>query len=456
MSEQLNQFYSVENQDSQVVSGEASLSTLYQPELQQQFSDPELDLLSTLSSTLQRQVGFKMENPILGITEHDDNYENGYEDEDNDFEEEENYENEYDDNDDFEEEENYENEYDDEDERIEFRDSYKRINQVPLTPEIYERFPFLHELPQGIAVMGGVARSIARQFLTGDIEPIRDIDLVRIDDREGDQSVSPEELDRLSQKFMPEDYAFGHGIQSESFEHYFRTRDFTVNESLILNNQLYFTESAKNDFLENIIRPTYNELPNYQDELSSRLFLKALMMQSVIAEFTDSIPTLEDINYVDRIRTFDIALMLNKCISRGAEVAQSFTTNLVDWDVISEDFLGRPLAAARDLRQDLYNFNYYPSAYKPNQDSSSNEKSDQEIKEYLKSINFKEFDLPDSMSRFHTSDPSLRLAIKEYEEGSTDQIRLPLDKVPIDPDDYPERFHGQYEDYDFDFINSED
>ena len=60
------------------------------------------------------------------------------------------------------------------------------------------------------------------------------------------------------------------------------------------------------------------------------------------------------------------------------------------------------------------------------------------------------------MSRFHTSDPSIRLAIKEYEEGSTDQIRLPIDKAPIDPDDYPERFHGQYEDYDFDFINSED
>lgn len=440
MSEQLNQCYSVEDQDSQVVNGEASLSTLYQPELQQQFSDPELDLLSTLSSSLQKQVSFKMENPILDVTEQDNDYENEYDEEDNDFEE----------------EENYENEYDDEDERIEFRDSYKRINQVPLTPEIYERFPFLHELPQGVAVMGGVARSITRQFLTGDIEPIRDIDLVRIDDREGDQSVSPEELDRLSQKFMPEDYAFGHGIQSESFEHYFRTRDFTVNESLVLNNQLYFTESARNDFLENIIRPTYKELPNYQDELSSRLFLKALMMQSVIAEFTDSIPTLEDINYVDRIRTFDIALMLNKCISRGAEVAQSFTANLVDWDVISEDFLGRPLAAARDLRQYLYNFNYYPSAYKPNQDSSSNEKSDQEIKEYLKSINFKEFDLPDSMSRFHTSDPSIRLAIKEYEEGSTDQIRLPIDKVPIDPDDYPERFHGQYEDYDFDFINSED
>ena len=62
MSEQLNQFYSVENQDPQVINGEVSLSNPYQPELQQQFSDPELDLLSTLSSSLQRQIGIKMED----------------------------------------------------------------------------------------------------------------------------------------------------------------------------------------------------------------------------------------------------------------------------------------------------------------------------------------------------------------------------------------------------------
>ena len=34
MSEQLNQFYSVEDQDSQAINGEASLSNPYQPELQ--------------------------------------------------------------------------------------------------------------------------------------------------------------------------------------------------------------------------------------------------------------------------------------------------------------------------------------------------------------------------------------------------------------------------------------
>ena len=72
MSEQLNQFYSVENQDSQVVNGEASLSTFYQPELQQQFSDPELDLLSTLSSSLQSQIGINMVGSNLDATEQDE------------------------------------------------------------------------------------------------------------------------------------------------------------------------------------------------------------------------------------------------------------------------------------------------------------------------------------------------------------------------------------------------
>lgn len=131
---------------------------------------------------------------------------------------------------------------------------------------------------------------------------------------------------------MPEDYAFGHGIQPESFEHYFRTRDFTVNESLILNNQLYFTESAKNDFLENIIRPTYKELPNHQDELSSRLFLKALMMQSVIAEFTDSIPTLEDINYVTHLPISQIKIhpQMKNLIKKSRNISnQSTLRNLI-------------------------------------------------------------------------------------------------------------------------------
>ena len=450
MSELINQSPHVENQnllDSQNVPPPSP----YQPETDKTYQDPELDLLVSISSSLQKRLRLGQEH--ISLNQQDDHeYEDDHESED-DYENVGN-DNNYGEGDGEYQEDSREYDEDDGDERVEFRDEHRQINQYPLTPEIYERFPFLHELPQGIAVMGGVARSAVRQFLTGDIEPIRDLDLVNINDREGDQSITPDDLDRLSKEYMPDDYAFGYGIKSESFEHYFRTRDFTINQSLILNGQLYFTDVARNDFLENIIRPTYYELPNYDNNLRSRLFLKALMMQSVISGFSSSIPTLEDIQHVDRIRTFDIALMMNKCISRDVKTAQNFTANLIDWDLIPEEYLGRPLAAAKELRQSLFNFSYYPSAYKPKESAELGEKTDHEIQEYLDSINFREYDLPDSMLDYHASDPSIRLAISEYEEGPTDQIHFQADQ--INPEDYWEPKEGQYMSRDFDFINSDD
>ena len=134
-------------------------------------------------------------------------------------------------------------------ERSEYREDHLKINQYPLPNSVFERFPFLHDLPQGIAVMGGVARSIAREMLTGDLEPIRDIDLVNITTHQGKTPISIDELIALSEKHMPEDFAFGHGIRDESFDHYFQTRDFTINQSLVLNNHLYVSEIAQNDFI---------------------------------------------------------------------------------------------------------------------------------------------------------------------------------------------------------------
>ena len=58
------------------------------------------------------------------------------------------------------------------------------------------------------------------------------------------------------------------------------------------------------------------------------------------------------------------------------------------------------------------------------------------------------------MLDYHASDPSIRLAISEYEEGSTDQIRFQTDQ--IDSEDYWEPKEGQYTSRDFDFINSDD
>jgi len=69
-------------------------------------------------------------------------------------------------------------------------------------------------------VMGGIARSIAREMITGEREPIRDIDLVNILDEEGNSENDHETLDMLSRKYMPDDDLFGHSIRDETLEHY--------------------------------------------------------------------------------------------------------------------------------------------------------------------------------------------------------------------------------------------
>lgn len=259
----------------------------------------------------------------------------------------------------YDEAENYEDE--DEYERADIREAEQKIRAIPLPEEFLERYEFLKELPDGVAVMGGVARSIAREIIAGDKEPMRDIDLVNITSENGDSLVSDEILDELAKKYMPDDYNFGHGIQNETLEHYFNTRDFTVNQSLILNGKLLVSDVAYNDFQENIIRPSYYELQDYDDNLKSRVALKALMMQAILAQTTTSVPLLEDIN-IDFISSFDEAVFLNKAMARGIEVATNFTEILVEWDITSEEYAGKPkeLAIAL-LDNDIEGFEFRPA-----------------------------------------------------------------------------------------------
>ena len=335
-------------------------------------------------------------------------------------------------------------------ERSEYREDHLKINQYPLSNSVFERFPFLHDLPQGVAVMGGVARSVAREMLTGDLEPIRDIDLVNITTHQGKTPISIEELIALSEKYMPEDFAFGHGIRDESFDHYFQTRDFTINQSLVLNNHLYVSEIAQNDFIENIIRPTYYELPRTDDFLSSRLFLKALMMKTVLSQVTSSIPLIEDIDRTEYVETFDIALTLNKTMSRGVEVAREFTADLVDWGLLSQDYLNRPLAAAKALRSELYNFNFYPSGYQNNHDE---ENDLQTTNGQSNSVEFREFSLPDSMFAYHSTNPQISQAISEYGESPITGLHATTSEAQLS---YVEPEYGQYSSSDYDYVNADE
>ena len=342
------------------------------------------------------------------------------------------------DNDDYYGEDNYnDGEYDEEDnydddygeERADFDEEKLTLQEIPLPAEILERYSFLSELPHGVAVMGGVARSIAREIITGEREPIRDIDLINITDEDGNSEVDYDSLDELSRKFMPDDYTFGHSVGNDTLDHYFRTRDFTVNQSLIKDGKLIVSNFAYNDFQENIIRPTYFEHPYDGDDISSRLFLKALMMRSVFSQISDSIPLIENMEQPEYIGSFDIALFLNKAMSRGARTARIFTEDLADWDIISEEYAGRPVALAKALLEDVHTFEFRPS-------------TDERFKDIQECEDMDGFFIPPAMSHYHASNPVIRRAIAEYEDG--------LDE-PINSGE--ERASGYYTQAEYDKIN---
>ena len=304
-----------------------------------------------------------------------------------------------------------EDDYDDDygEERADFDEEKLTLQEIPLPAEILDRYSFLSELPHGVAVMGGVARSIAREIITGEREPIRDIDLINITDEEGNSEVDYDTLDELSRKFMPDDYAFNHGIENDTLDHYFRTRDFTVNQSLIKDGKLIVSNFAYNDFQENIIRPTYFEHPYEGNDISSRLFLKALMMRSVFSQISDSIPLIEDMERPGYIGSFDIALFLNKAMSRGARTARIFTEDLADWDIISEEYAGRPVALAKALLEDVHTFEFRPS-------------TDERFKDIQECEDMDGFFIPPAMSHYHASNPVIRRAIAEYEDDLDEPI----------------------------------
>ena len=315
-------------------------------------------------------------------------------------------------------------------EREELIEENLELISIDIPKHIIERLPFLLELPSGIAVMGGVARSVAREMIAGDREPMRDIDLVNILDENGESKVPAEVVDELSREYMPDDYSFGHGMESTTIEDYFGSRDFTINQVLLMDGKLLVSNVAYNDFQENIIRPTYYEMPYSDYTLGSRLFLKALMLRGVVSQVSDSVPLLEDINPPDEVGSFNIALFLNKAMSRGSETARIFVDDLADWDVIPEEYAGRPIALAKSLLEEVYAFEFRPSTDKRFYDI---EECD-DIGGYF---------VPPAMSEFYTSDPAIREAIAEY------------DGIPNKPSPYREgeRISGHYTQEDYDGIN---
>lgn len=366
----------------------------------------------------------------------------------------EDYDERYDENEDYD-EDGYDDEYDEYDEydyeedepyygelREEEQERESKFELMTIPKEILEEYDLPQDLPDGVAIMGGTARSIARRMVTGDKEPVRDLDLVFIPElADVDNPPDKEALDRLSAKYMPDDYAYGHGIGTDNLENYFGGRDFTVNQCLVAGDKLLMTRAAYDDFQENIIRPSFHRQSYENEPTNTRQLARALLLQSVVAGFSSSYPTLEDFctKKIDReikecqgkdvrLDSFQLAVAMNKALSRGAETANRFANILADWDIVASDYVDEPLHLARELRDNCYSFDFRPGEEEPEEEPLDHRSLDQEIS---------------GLSKFRTSDPAVREALREYESHDlADPYR-----------DIRERKGGAYSQGDYDWVN---
>lgn len=161
-----------------------------------------------------------------------------------------------------------------------------RIQVVELNPQTLEEIglPELGDLPADIAIMGGAARAILQRQLFGEDVPVRDIDLLQIADI---AMTEADELQRLSQHFMPDDSAYDHGIMPTELDTYFNQRDFTMNEVLVAGGKIIASQQCIDDLGNKIIRPTQfeddfdYERAGTEYRVGPKLSFKAMVLKSV-------------------------------------------------------------------------------------------------------------------------------------------------------------------------------
>lgn len=131
-----------------------------------------------------------------------------------------------------------------------------------------------------------------------------------------------------------------------------------------------------------------------------------------------------------RLYPFNLALTLNKAMSRGAEIATNFIRNLVDYDVIDPIYLNEPLKLARKLRDRCYNFDFRPVDDSIDGDSLEY----QDLYEEFTGLN-----------GYQPHDQAIKSALNEYRSSNINHSNEEL----------PERWSGKYSQDEYDWINRE-
>lgn len=191
----------------------------------------------------------------------------------------------------------------------------------------------LDELPTGYVYHGGAARALlARKLGINPYALHRDIDLAYAGDQENRL------LDEdLAKKYSPDDYEKGHGVNTVDDE-YFDTRDFTINELLIVANKIILTKACLLDTVRGIVRFTKFEKKESYDN-DHPYYIKPKLLAKALRFVAEDELLLADANIYkfQNIDSFHIALHLDRALGSGEDVANKYIQQLKSKGQIPSD-----------------------------------------------------------------------------------------------------------------------
>lgn len=230
--------------------------------------------------------------------------------------------------------------------------------------EVKEQFPVFAEIdkmPEGCAVIGGAARSLASSMMNKNVrEPIliRDVDVAYFADE-----ISQDGADAVAEYFSPADFAHGHGVQEiESIDDYMASRDLTMNQIIHKDGELIASRRAIKDIHQGAINPCENRGESYEwdewndqwrwqpDEISTRQAMKIVLQKTVLDKYVDGITVAGHVDEDELWRAdynpqelnisphssydgFQLALAIQKAFEYGEDVPQKFLENMRDGEI---------------------------------------------------------------------------------------------------------------------------
>lgn len=265
----------------------------------------------------------------------------------------------------------------------------------------------LDEIGSRYAYKGGAARSLLLRELGIDKYSVpRDIDLAKVREGELDETDMA-----MAEKYSPDDFHYGYGM--ETLEgNYFDSRDFTMNEVLAHDGNIYLTKQCLLDTVRRVIRFSdfEKEKLSEAEKKGSRSYFDKLMAKALrfaAAEIAKGkemeIADGKVYEYLE-IRNFHIALHLDRALGQGYQVALEYIGLMKEKGQLP-DYEGSPDEILRQFASDATSEGGFVFRFAPEnvfrtdaeiiesiKDGSDKLLSDPEMKEYATQVGYEDYD----------------------------------------------------------------